>query len=188
MTADAMNLEAVRAQRLAEPQTAMIYIGKGKWAVIDREDYDTVRDFNWHLGTKGYAQTSFYDAEKYNKETNGTRTARLHRLILGVVGGVKVDHVDRNKLNNRRRNLRPCSNAENLRNRGACKVRKSEITSTHKGIYFERKKRLWRVKIVVDGRRIHGGRFKSETDAARKYNELAIIHHGEFACLNKVPQ
>jgi hypothetical protein len=103
-----------------------------------------------------------------------------------IMGKTKkhIDHIDGNGLNNRRANLRKCTRSQNISNR---RVIQKNNTTGFKGVYFDSKKKLYRTMIGAKGVRYRGGRFKSPIDAAKKYNELAVKHHGEFARINLIP-
>ncbi len=79
-----------------------------KVAFVDDEDYEMVSAHRWGLGGHGYATTS----------TPKSRMVYMHRLIAGTPVGMETDHLNRNKLDNRRSNLKICTRAENMLNRG----------------------------------------------------------------------
>ena len=106
----------------------------------------------------------------------------LHRLIVNAPNGAQVDHVNRDTLDNRKDNLRICSQSDNLRNQP---MRERNL-SGFKGVDFCSKTKKFRVQIQVDGRKVHGGYFGDIRAAAIKYNELSSIYHGEFGYQNKV--
>jgi len=93
-------------------------IAKGKTTTIDAEDYDRVSKYRWNYNN---------GAVTTNIDLGGKRTTlKLHRYILGFKKGDPiVDHKNGNPLDNRKSNLRSCTNAENLRNRGKTKNNKS---------------------------------------------------------------
>jgi hypothetical protein len=104
----------------------------------------------------------------------------MHRQILGLTDpAVQADHVDLDGLNNRRYNLRPCSKAENMRNRGAQRNNKSGF----KGVRWHTRDRRWVAKITVDGKQKHLGYFDTPDAAHAAYAAAAAEHHGEFARL-----
>lgn len=144
--------------------------GKGKFAMVDDEDYDRLSKYKWHLQSAGYVARHHHAA--------GADTLRLmHREILNVPTGTKVDHRYGNTLDNQKDNLRVCTSAENCMN---SKPRRGK--SKFKGVWFEEGK--WRAKIRANGRAYCLGRFIDEINAARAYDEAATKYHGEFARLN----
>lgn len=106
----------------------------------------------------------------------------LHRVILNARGGMDVDHINGNPLDNRRENLRICTHSQNLINRGANRTNKTG----YKGVSYHKRDRMYQAQIIVMYKRIHGGFFKTAKEAAVKYNELAKKYHGEFAYQNKI--
>jgi len=105
-----------------------------------------------------------------------------------------VDHINHNTLDNRKKNLRICSQHANCVNRQAAKRRSPNRASifkgvykTHsrsRGIYQRRERRLWEARIFCKGVRYLLGCYKEEIDAARAYDAKARELFGEFACLN----
>tara|TARA_R110002167_G_scaffold20176_2_gene74155 strand:+ start:1039 stop:1545 length:507 start_codon:yes stop_codon:yes gene_type:complete len=92
-----------------------------------------------------------------------------------------VDHINRNRLDNRTSNLRPCTVSQNNANRKG-----SNKTSRYKGVSKCKSTGKWVVRISNGGKYLSGGRFLEEKEAAKKYNEMAIKIFGEFAYLNEV--
>lgn len=88
-----------------------------------------------------------------------------------------IDHIDRDKANNRPSNLRCCTDSQNQWNRSPNKGRK------FKGV-FSRENGRFRARIVKDKKAVHLGSFGSEEEAARAYDIAAIAMHGEFAYRN----
>jgi hypothetical protein len=108
------------------------------------------------------------------------RLYRANRLAWLHVHGdlpARVDHVDEVRSNNRLRNLRPATHAQNLWNRG----RPKNNTSGVKGVFYDKRWKRWRAEICVNGRRIYLGRHLTREAAAVAYEAAAIQHHGEFA-------
>lgn len=155
-----------------------IPLSSGRVAIVDDEDYGWLSAFNWHWGgvTAPYARR-----RPTNAEGGGKKTILMHRAVLIVPDGRFVDHINGDKLDNRRANLRLCSSAENLRNRGA----PSNNTSGFKGVSFDRARGTWKAQIDVHGVK-KARRARTPEAAARAYNELAKRFHGEFACLNVI--
>jgi len=106
-----------------------------------------------------------------------TKNFYLHREIIGfVVLGLTIDHIDCDRLNNTRGNLRVCTHGENCRNRLPILGR----SSRYKGVGFTNSNGKWRAQIMLDGKNIHLGYHLSELDAAIAYNEACLKYHGEF--------
>lgn len=152
----------------------LIELTQGLFTMIDDEDFELVSSFSWHFSSHGYAIRN-----------HEGRKQRLHRMLLGLVlgDGIQVDHVNGDKLNNTRANLRVCTNAENMHNRGKTK----KNTSGFKGVSLMKdraRKNPWRAVIQLNDKNHHLGLFNTKEEAARAYDEAAKELHGEFALLN----
>lgn len=143
-----------------------------KYALVDDEDFDTVSKYKWFISPQGYVWASDYSDGWRNK-----KTILLHRLILPVPPGYTVDHKDRNPLNNQRFNLRQASYSQNNMN---TKTR-SDNTSGHRGVYWEKRRNKWRVCINFKSRQIHVGQFSDKHDAIQAYQSKARELYGEYA-------
>lgn len=97
--------------------------------------------------------------------------------------GMQTDHINGDRLDNRRANLRICNGMENARNRGVS-ARHIEIPSRYKGVSWERRAARWQAQIGCDGKKFHLGLFATEEEAARAYDAKARELHGDFARLN----
>jgi hypothetical protein len=112
--------------------------------------------------------------------SNGSRQLLLHQLL---VGRRYVDHVNHDGLDNRRANLRPATQSQNLAN--ARKWRRP-TSSRFKGVCFEPRYRYpWRARVEQEGRR-YFARFMTEVEAARWYNTKARELFGEYAHPNAI--
>lgn len=157
---------------------ARIYlVGKhsDKYVEIDTENLPHIKQYNWNLNTSGYAIRT-------DRSNNKKKTVYMHREIMGSIpDGMIVDHINRNKLDNRRENLRICTTIQNAHNR---KVPSNSITSKYKGVFYYGKDNLWSATITYNNKKMHLGRYEKETDAALAYDEAARKYYGEFAVLN----
>jgi len=107
----------------------------------------------------------------------------MHRLITDAPSDMQVHHINSNSLDNRRENLRICSEEQNkLSKRQRLKPKMNE--GRYKGTTWCKITHRWRAQISVAGKMVQLGRFATEAEAAATYNAAAIEHYGEFALLN----
>jgi hypothetical protein len=132
-----------------------IVLKHGEVAVIDDADYHLVSSYKWRLNCDGYAVS--------HEGTVSPKTIFMHRLINGTPEGEITDHIDQDRLNNRRSNLRTASKSLNSFN---SKVH-SRNRSGYRGVSWHAGK--WRAAIVVNGRQESLGRFDDPAEAGRAY-------------------
>ena len=148
-------------------------LGKGKFVLVDDEDFEKLNKYKWHFGT-GYAR-------RLSKGSHSTRKVIwMHRVIMNTPSNMVIDHIDGEGLNNQKYNLRNCLPKENARNTRIA----SNNTSGYKGVY--RFHKSWRAVIFLNGKMIHLKMCSTPLEGAKIYNEAAIKYHGEFASLNKI--
>ena len=148
-------------------------LNKNFIAKLDDDDFIKYAHLRWFISDQGYVKHSTYRDGKFSQ-------VRLHRLILNAPKDIFVDHINGDKLDNRKSNLRLCSNAENMRNRNA----PVNNTSGYKGVSWMKTKMKWRARIKVFYKEIWLGLFNSKEDAAKAYNIAAQKKFGRFANLN----
>lgn len=137
--------------------------------IIDSEDWPKVKGKKWCL-SRHYVVT---------KKVKG-ESAYLHHHILGEpASGQEVDHINGNKLDNRKLNLRFCSRTQNCHNT----KRHCNNRSGYKGVFKQRSKWAAQIKIPNE-KNIHIGTFETPELAAKAYNEKAKLIQGKFARLN----
>lgn len=127
---------------------------------------------NWCI-VKGYAVRTDRSGPKQ-------KTVSLHRLIARAMPGIEVDHVNGDKLDNRRSNLRLCSRAENNRNQSTARSNKIGL----KGVSWHTASQSYVAQICVDRKKIHLGCFACPETAAAIYDLAARKFHGAFARTN----
>ena len=148
---------------------------------IDGEDFDKIKDYKWRLSSRQYG--GHYAVTTILKN-NQQRLMSIHRLIMNCPDGMVVDHINHNKLDNRKENLRICTHRNNTRNR----TKYTPTISKYKGISYDgRRISNLIVRIVVDSKCIYVGSFIDEIEAAKAYNVAAKKYFGEYALLNVIP-
>lgn len=147
--------------------------------IVDEADYDWLNQWKWHITNNGYAARGLWIDKRPKRKMIGIR---MHRLIVNANPSQEVDHINGNRLDNRRCNLRIVTDAQNAYN---AKKRKDGKYSQHKGVAKQYKNK-WKARIQVNGKRYYLGYFDSEIEAAKAYNEAALKHFGEFARLNLI--
>ncbi len=135
------------------------------YALVDDKDFIWLSEWSWSYNYNGYACRSAWDGEKYRK-------LYMHRAINNTPDGFDTDHINRNKLDNRRINLRTLSRSLNNHNAPAPK----NNSSGHKGVCWSEERQKWRSYITIDRKQVNLGRFKNKIEAinARKLAEENI--------------
>jgi HNH endonuclease/AP2 domain len=147
--------------------------GEGKYALVDAIDYPELSKYKWNGTRCGYAaRTAIINGKP--------KVILMHRQILNVPDGLVTDHINGDKLDNRRSNLRIATRAQNNYNVDS---RKPSI-SGFKGVSWDRAKNKWQARITKDGKGMHLGYFDDPVFAAKVYDYYATKLFGEFAKLN----
>lgn len=152
-----------------------IPLTQGKEALVDDQDYDYLMQWKWRVTSNGYAVWG--DGHEHLVLMHRDIAKRTYQRC-----EARVDHIDRDRLNNQRHNLRLATQSENGANRGPNR----NNTSGFKGVFLHRHTGLWRAEICKDRKRICLGYFTDKIEAAKAYNEAALKYFGEFAYLNPV--
>lgn len=144
-----------------------IKLTKGKYAIVDKEDFDWLNQWKWHYSDGGYAHRSQHI--RLGKNKYSCKIIRMHRLINNTPDGFVTDHINRNKLDNRKCNLRTVDKSVNSINRDKPENNKSG----YKGVYWDSWSKKWRAELGLNGKRIRLGRYANIKDAiaARKLAE-----------------
>ena len=128
---------------------------KGKEVLIDKDDYDKIKKYKFNISVYGYV-------------TNW-KIGRLHRYIMGKIPeNIVVDHINGNKLDNRKTNLRFATITQNMWN------------SKCKGYCYDKRAKKWKVYLTYEGKVLHFGYFKTEQEAINKRKEVEREFFGEF--------
>lgn len=159
-------------------EPCQIPLTHGKYALVDRKDYDELVKYTWYFNENGYARRAYV-------RSDGVKTSKaMHRHILGAKKGELTDHINRDRLDNRRSNLRIATDRQNRINTG-----KFVGTSRYKGVSFAPSQcgsRPWLAQTRLNGKKVFLGYFETEEDAATVYNVAAQLFYDGFAYLNPV--
>lgn len=154
-----------------------IPLTRGKFALVDDEDYDWLNQWKWCAWPR---RKTWYAVRTVHGVGRATRRVYMHCAILNVPKGTLTDHSNGNGLDNRRSNIRTCDAKQNSRNRRLANNNKSGF----KGVSWKAAKRKWVATITVDGNCYYLGSFTCVLKAAKIYDAAAKVKFGDFAYLN----
>jgi hypothetical protein len=165
---------AVEAPAPCLPATAgeaFLKTSSGATIIIDADMLQTLSSHSWGISSHGHVRAKI-----------GGRIVYVHRLILGAGPGDQIDHKNQNKLDNRRSNLRFCNHSQNNSNRQANKNNKSNFKGvTSVTLAGNQRFKARAAKNYVN---YSGPVRRNPAAAARDYDAIARLIHGEFASLN----
>ncbi len=148
-----------------------IKLTQNKVTIVDDEDFEYLSQFKWHY--MGYAVR--HSTSKFGLKR---KSIFIHREVINAPDDMEVDHINGDKLDNRKTNLRICTHAENQRNRKIDKDNKSG----YRGVSKHQNK--WLVHLILNGKIVFNKTFDTPEEAALAYDEAAKKYHGRFAKLN----
>ncbi len=145
--------------------------------LVDEDDFERLSKHAWNLNSGGYAQAII-------KKSGVWMNVLMHReIMLAQIiksgGDLHVDHINRDRMDNRRCNLRLCSRSQNAQN-----SRITEKSGRFKGVTKIQSRNRWWARIYPNGKIKHIGYFMTEEIAAIAYDFAAKKYFGDFACLN----
>lgn len=123
---------------------------------ISKDDLYEVGKHKWGIDGRGYVRN---------------RLIKIHQLILGVRYGFDIDHVNGDKLDNRRQNLRHVTHSVNMMN-----IHKKNGGTV--GVFWDKSRSKWRASIMVNGKNHYIGRFrlhKTAVSARREYEKRFFV-------------
>ena len=160
-----------------------IPLTRGLVAIVDDEDFEWLNQWKWCARRRLDERTQYAGRQTPDPTRRAKqRMVFMHRLIVECPDGMVVDHINGNGLDNRRSNLRICTHAENLRNRGGNRG----STSKYKGVSrcAGSRSNPWQALIESNRKKYLLGYFPTEEAAARAYDAKALELHGAFARTN----
>lgn len=138
---------------------------RGRRFFFSLEDFDKIKDLTWCVNPKhGYV-------------INNRKGIRMHRLIMDAPNDYEVDHINHNRADNRRENLRIVTHQENNFNKSFNKNSQSKI----KGVYWSERLGKWYAKIHYNRKSIHLGVFENQNDAIKARKNAEQKYFGEYA-------
>lgn len=155
----------IKFKGLVQPKEyKLLPLPNGLTTKVDNDKFDDLSKLPWHMSA-GYVR-------------NG-KIGSLSRYILGCNVNEEADHKNRDKLDNRKENLRVSTRAQNTQN-----VEGYIKTSIYKGVYRRKDSGSWVASIRSNNQRVHIGTFECEVTAAKAYDNKAKQLHKDFAVLN----
>ena len=147
-----------------------IKLTKEQVTLVDSPDFKKLSRYKWFVSSHGYA---IRDDERRKR-------IYMHRFIMDAPSGMVIDHINGNGLDNRRENLRICTQGQNTINARKIKVK----TSIYKGVYFSKVCNRWVAQIGLNWKRKYLGLYDDEKSAAIAYDKVARETFGVFANTN----
>lgn len=155
-----------------------IELTRGKFARVSPEDFGWLNSFKWCALNNG----SYFCAVRNTPSVDGVqRTEYMNRTIMDAAADERINHINGNKLDNRRSNLRIATRSESHINRGM----HMNNTSGYKGVF--KKGNRWCAQVGCDSVSLYLGTFDSRKEAAKAYDRKAYELFGEVAKLNFGP-
>ena len=128
-------------------------------ALIDLEDIDKIKNYKWRVNDNGYVLTDI-------KGT--TKKIRLHRFIMDCPDDKVVDHINHDRLDNRKSNLRICTQQQNLMNKKSV------------GVTFDKRRNKWYAQIMHNRKHVFLGSFNTKEEAIEARKRAEIEYFGEY--------
>lgn len=168
-----MNIQQTPANvaNYARGRNREIVLTRGAVAIIDEKDYEEVSKFKWCYDGR-YASRGLYD-----RSTKKRSMQRLHTFLMNTPKGMNVDHINGNKLDNRRSNLRICSHNQNLWNYG----KHRDNGTGYKGVILDKRYSRYQARIQVNKITYSSPWFDTPEEAHKAYKQLSKTHHGEYS-------
>lgn len=146
---------------------------QNKKAKVSNEDFESLGKYRWyykHQAGGGYAARNTPYSQGVPR-----KTIRMHRQIMDTPVGFETDHINGDKLDNRRENLRIVSKSQNQWNR-----KKQNGSSKYKGVYWNKTNQRWHVQLQVNKKKVWLGYYETEEEARKAYENGIKKFFGKF--------
>ena len=138
--------------------------------LFDLDDYEKIKVYTWYQSQNGYFRTGI-------KENDEWKQIQMHRLIMNVLDEkVLIDHINGDRFDNRKINLRYANYSQNMHNSYASKRNTSGI----RGVSFDTDTKRWRSRLNINGNRIDLGSFAEFGEAVKARLNAEIEYYGEY--------
>lgn len=145
--------------------------------LVDADSYESLIQWNWCFDER-------YVYRRHHLRMEGKKQIHqkiyLHKLVNNTPEGLDTDHINGNKLDNRRCNLRVATRSQNSANR----KKNPKHTSKYKGVHWHNHTKKWKAEIKINGKKKYLGVFISEEDAAAAYDTAARELFSEYSKVN----
>lgn len=157
-----------------------IPLTQGQFALVDDEDFDRINSHKW-CAALDRTTNSYYAARNSPRDADGKQHRILmHREIMNAKHGEQVDHINHDTLDQRRSNLRLCSNSQNHANQRMPSTNKSGF----KGVSLDKPTGKWKAQVRANGEKKYIGLYVTAIEAAIAYDDAALKYQGEYAYTN----
>ena len=157
----------------------VIKLNRGFSTLVDDEDFEFLSQWKWHAGAT--PDGNWYACRTVRSEGR-TTFIWMHKVLCPGDPTRKVDHKNRDSLDNRKKNLRIATNSQN----GANASKSKNNTSGFKGVTWCKASKKWQAQIMVNRKHIYLGLFEDKREAAAEYDRKAKELFGEFAATNRM--
>ena len=140
------------------------YTEEGRCFYFDKEDYDLIKAYYWSIDEDGYV-------------LNWVNRIWMHRLVMNCPPHLQVDHIHHNKVDNRKNELRICTNQQNSMNHNIARNNTHGAT----GVFYDKRRDKWYAGITINGKYIHLGTYINKEDAIFARREGEIKYYKEYA-------
>ncbi len=147
----------------------LVELNGGHWACCDLNDwFDKLISYKWCYGAH----------KTVSSITPKTKThVYMHRLVLDLQNSdLEVDHINHDRTDNRKINLRLCTHSQNMLN----VKRYKNNTSGYIGVSYDYSKKKWVAQLAIDGKNKCLGYYKTKEEAASVVDKNRVHHHKEF--------